>query len=226
MAQFKFLKLMEMRFADPITALDLSLKRVCYGSAMGRLAFYDIQTESDFVISDTAPELIRGISHSQSGDSIYVSVGDISCTRYDSELLMAPDLWQMIDDPDERSHKENCQRAFTLTHQHFNCVITIQLQSQKGKHLAVILQSKLIATRPCPLSTMQICPRGSLSHMGMLRSYNSIRTQYPLISTGCGYFGLSTKTTMFARCTSIIWTRRMTTPTGLRRCTALPTTTA
>ena len=38
----KFLKMIETRFADPVTALDLSAKHVCLGSAMGRIAFYDI----------------------------------------------------------------------------------------------------------------------------------------------------------------------------------------
>jgi hypothetical protein len=38
-----FLRLLETRFADPITALDLSKRWVCYGSAMGRIAFYSIK---------------------------------------------------------------------------------------------------------------------------------------------------------------------------------------
>jgi hypothetical protein len=36
------LKLIETRFADPVTALDISGKYVCFGSAMGRVAFYSI----------------------------------------------------------------------------------------------------------------------------------------------------------------------------------------
>ena len=37
-----FKKLIETRFADPVTALELSDKHVCIGSAMGRLSFFDI----------------------------------------------------------------------------------------------------------------------------------------------------------------------------------------
>jgi hypothetical protein len=87
----KFHKLIETRFADPITAIDLSKHYVCHGSAMGRIAFYHIKDQKDMVISDSQPELIRGISHSQNGDFIYISIGDISCQK-----LNAFDL-RMID---------------------------------------------------------------------------------------------------------------------------------
>ena len=48
-----FQKLIETRFADPITALDLSSRYVCYGSAMGRIAFYDIRNDKDIALSDS-----------------------------------------------------------------------------------------------------------------------------------------------------------------------------
>lgn len=79
-----FLRLIETRFADPITALDLSLRHVCYGSAMGRIAFFNIKDGKDTALSDSQPELIRGITHSQRGEHIFVSIGDISCQRLNS----------------------------------------------------------------------------------------------------------------------------------------------
>lgn len=57
----KFVKLIETRFADPITALDLSRRYVCHGSAMGRIAFYNIRDDKDIALSDSQPELIRGV---------------------------------------------------------------------------------------------------------------------------------------------------------------------
>ena len=56
-----FLKLIETRFADPITALDLSSRYVCHGSAMGRIAFYSIKDDKDITLADSQPELIRGV---------------------------------------------------------------------------------------------------------------------------------------------------------------------
>ena len=51
--QLVFKKCIETRFADPITAMDVSLRHICFGSAMGRMAFWDIQKEKDFIISDS-----------------------------------------------------------------------------------------------------------------------------------------------------------------------------
>lgn len=49
----KFQKLIETRFADPVTALDISKRFVCYGSAMGRIAFYNIREDKDIALSDS-----------------------------------------------------------------------------------------------------------------------------------------------------------------------------
>ena len=80
----EFIKLIQTRFADPITAIDLSSKFVCHGSAMGRIAFYDIKQKQELVLFDSQPELIRGISHSELGDNIFISIGDVSCQRLDA----------------------------------------------------------------------------------------------------------------------------------------------
>ena len=81
---FTFEKMIETRFADPVTALDLSSKSGCHGSAMGRVAFYSIRDGREIALSDSQPELIRGITHSERGEHIFVSIGDISCQRLSS----------------------------------------------------------------------------------------------------------------------------------------------
>ena len=126
----KFLKLIETRFADPITAIDLSLKYVCHGSAMGRIAFYSIEDNRDIVLFDCQPELIRGISHSEEGESIYISIGDVSCQKLHADDLRVLDNVLIVEDVDERAHKANCERSFTLMHQHHNCVISINMQDR------------------------------------------------------------------------------------------------
>ena len=79
--------MIETRFADPITALEVSRKYVCHGSAMGRIAFHDIEERKDLILFDCQPELIRGISHSYDGKIIYISIGDVSCQVLDAERL-------------------------------------------------------------------------------------------------------------------------------------------
>lgn len=132
MSAFGFEKLIETRFADPITALDLSTTWVCYGSAMGRIAFYSLKEQKDVALSDSQPELIRGISHSEKGEHIFVSIGDISCQRLSAEDLNVVDYVQIVENIEDRVHKANCERAFTLSYKHFNCVLTINM-SEKDK---------------------------------------------------------------------------------------------
>ena len=94
----KFLKLVETRFADPVTALDLSNKYVCFGSAMGRIAFFSIPEKKELVLFDSQPELIRGISHSPSGHKIYVAIGDLCFHSLDAETLASEEPTYIVED--------------------------------------------------------------------------------------------------------------------------------
>ena len=127
----KFIKLIETRFADPVTAIDLSKTYVCHGSAMGRIAFHNIKEGKDLVLSDSQPELVRGISHSKIGNYIYISIGDVSCQKLNADDLRVVDNVIIVDITEEKSHKPNCERAFTLLYQHQNCVINMNLIQKK-----------------------------------------------------------------------------------------------
>lgn len=129
----KFLKLIETRFADPITAIDLSNKFVCHGSAMGRIAFYDIHENKDLVLSDSQPELVRGISHDEKGDFIYISIGDISCQKLNADDLQVVDNVIIVSVTDDRQHKPQCEKAFTLLHGHQNCVLNMNIKKDKNQ---------------------------------------------------------------------------------------------
>ena len=101
--------MIETRYADPVTCLDLSLKYVCHGSAMGRIAFYDIDQCKDTVYSNSQQELIRAITHSTNGDCIYVSIGCVSCQRIEIDSLDLKDVFEITEkiDHDEIFHKVN-----------------------------------------------------------------------------------------------------------------------
>lgn len=142
----KFLKLIETRFADPITALDLNKMYVCHGSAMGRIAFHNIQDDKDLVLSDSQPELVRGISHSTLGNYIYISIGDISCQKLNADDLRVVDNVIIVDIADDKQHKPACERAFTLIHGHQNCVIHMTVDQKKPD------EPKQIDDQTAPLS--------------------------------------------------------------------------
>ena len=108
-------KFIRTRFGDPVTALDLSRSFVCHGSAMGRLAFYNLEQQKEFVMCETSQELIRGISHSASGEDIWVSIGDFAYKR-----LNAYDLTVTLNDvthEDTSLLRPICGRTFTMLYQ-------------------------------------------------------------------------------------------------------------
>jgi acetone carboxylase gamma subunit len=45
--------------------------------------------------------------------------------RFEETDLRCSDYVQIVEDTNERVHKANCERAFTLAHRHYNCVVTI-----------------------------------------------------------------------------------------------------
>ena len=96
----KFIKLIETRFADPITALELSDTYVCHGSAMGRVAFYNFENQKDVALYDCQPELIRGISNSECRQFIYISIGDVSCQKIRADDLKVEENVVIIEETD------------------------------------------------------------------------------------------------------------------------------
>jgi len=97
---------------------------------MGRIAFYSIAEDKDIALADSQPELIRGITHSSKGDNIFISIGDISCQRLNAEDLNIIDYVQIVENIDERQHKAHCERSYTLSYQHYNCVLNINMSGK------------------------------------------------------------------------------------------------
>ena len=94
----EFKKFIRTRFGDPITALDLSKKFVCHGSAMGRIAFYNFEQNNEIILAETSAELIRGISHTASGEDIFISIGDVSCMKLNAYDLTVTDTLVLVED--------------------------------------------------------------------------------------------------------------------------------
>jgi len=44
-----------------------------------------------------------------------------------SEDLSVVDYVQIVENIEDRVHKANCERAYTLAYKHFNCVLTINM---------------------------------------------------------------------------------------------------
>ena len=109
----EFKKFIRVRYGDPVTALDLSKKFVCHGSAMGRIAFYNLEAEREQIMAETSPEIIRGISHSSTGEDIWISIGDVSSMKLNAYDLTVTNTLQLIEDVGPE-HRQVCERNYTM----------------------------------------------------------------------------------------------------------------
>ena len=75
-----------------------------------------------------------------------MSIGDISCQRLFSDDLTVVDYVQIVENIEDRVHKANCERAYTLSYKHYNCVLTINMSDKEkapGSDNAPIILSNL-----------------------------------------------------------------------------------
>lgn len=74
-----------------------------------------------------------------------MSIGDVSCQILDAEKLTVQDNVLVTGDVDERSHKANCERALTFLHQHYNCVVSLNMadkaDTQQGQFPALSISN-------------------------------------------------------------------------------------
>jgi hypothetical protein len=66
----------DIRFADPVVSLSMTTDYLAYGTAMGRLLFYNIVTCREKVIAETSEEGIYGIWINYDAN-IFAAIGDL-----------------------------------------------------------------------------------------------------------------------------------------------------
>jgi hypothetical protein len=66
----------DIRFADPVVALSMTPDYVVYGTAMGRLLFYNILTGREKVIAETSEEGIYA-AWVDYDSNIFAAIGDL-----------------------------------------------------------------------------------------------------------------------------------------------------
>ena len=68
--------LLNTRFGDPITALDMNDQALVYGTALGKISFYSFESKTLTDLIESSEEPVRGIRII--GDlTIYAAIGDL-----------------------------------------------------------------------------------------------------------------------------------------------------
>ena len=79
--KIKLKKFLTIRYADPITALDLTDTYLCFGTMLGLSQYYTIETNKVTKLSETQDEFISGIIIKN--NSLYLCIGDAKINKYD-----------------------------------------------------------------------------------------------------------------------------------------------
>jgi len=71
---------------------------------------------------------VRGIQHSNCGKYIFVSIGDTSCLKLNSDTLAVEEDGNIYIIDDETLNDSNrIDKSITLVHKHMNCVVAMEM---------------------------------------------------------------------------------------------------
>ena len=83
--EYTLFSLIEIRFADPISAIALSNNFLIIGSTMGRITLQSLEDGKTVLISELSTENISGISFSNDEYSFFVAIGDEQVLKFPSD---------------------------------------------------------------------------------------------------------------------------------------------
>lgn len=66
----------ETRFGDPVLAMALSKEQLVYGTALGQIGYFEVDSKTFLLLTETTEEGIQGI-HIDQDCFIYASIGDL-----------------------------------------------------------------------------------------------------------------------------------------------------
>ena len=96
---------LDIRFADPISAIGMNEKYIAVGSMMGRIALFDIQEKKTNLLAELSSENITGITF-ESQEVLIIAIGDEEILKYTINSLDGNTDYQRFSNYDnEHNHK-------------------------------------------------------------------------------------------------------------------------
>ncbi len=140
-----FLKLIEIRFADPVSALNLSDEFVCLGTMMGRVAvlYLNDYKRAPYLLKELSTENITGVSFVDQ-NNFYISIGDEEVTRYNITMVdsqpntSADSSKNYIDDS---QHKARCDSCYTMLTKDYLLMIFLNQTSESTNKVSDTITS-------------------------------------------------------------------------------------
>ena len=115
--EIKLKKFISIRYADPITSIDLTDEYLSFGTMLGLCEYYSFNSNLLTKLSETQDEFISGIKIKT--NNIYFCIGDLKINKYtiDPENInknVIPDMIEIDNYKSERTHQDNCENCLTI----------------------------------------------------------------------------------------------------------------
>ena len=117
--EYTLFSLIEIRFADPISAIALSNNFLIIGSTMGRITLQSLEDGKTVLISELSTENISGISFSNDEYSFFVAIGDEQVLKFPSDTSIIGPIKRVLNYQNEKEHNIHCENSFIFLYSNF-----------------------------------------------------------------------------------------------------------
>jgi len=145
-----FVKLIEIRFADPVSALSLNNDYVCLGTMMGRVALMLIKdvNRAPYLLKELSTENITGISFLDQ-NNFYISIGDEEVLKYnitfaDNQPNTSVDCSKNY--VEDSQHKARCDSCYTMLTKDYLLMIFLNQTSESTTKVSDTITSLYLKT--------------------------------------------------------------------------------
>lgn len=131
--------LIETRFADPISSLDMNEKYLVIGTMMGRIIVYSFMNKKNILLAEHSSENITGIQFEEEDDDCFnLVIGDDEILKYQLDtnnnslnLCTRMKIYQT-----EAEHSQLCENSFTMLHKY--CLFRITLSQPEECNVTIL----------------------------------------------------------------------------------------
>ena len=117
--EYTLFSLIEIRFADPISAISISTNFLIIGSTMGRITLHSLEDGKIVLISEISTENISGISFSNDEYSFFVAIGDEQVLKFPSDTSIIGPIKRVLNYQNEKEHNIHCENSFIFLYSNF-----------------------------------------------------------------------------------------------------------
>lgn len=132
-----FYSLIDIKFADPVSAMNMSDKFLIYGTMMGRIGMFSFQDKKCNVLSELSNENITGVTVNNQ-NCFNVSIGDEEVVIYKIENIdnqQSIDSFRQPNYENESKHHDICDNCYTILSDKTVLLICMSLSSENNYNI-------------------------------------------------------------------------------------------